>query len=41
LGFDYDFGNRYTGTAAIQREFWGETVFDFKYALEMRLTRSF
>ncbi len=41
LGFDYDFGNRYSLTAAIQREFWGETVFDFKYALEMRLTRSF
>jgi hypothetical protein len=41
FGFDYDFGNRYMVTAAIQREFWGETVFDFKYALEMRLTRSF
>lgn len=41
LGVDYDFGNRYMATASIQREFWGETVFDFKYALEMRLTRSF
>jgi hypothetical protein len=25
----------------IQREFWGETVFDFKHAFETRLTRSF
>jgi len=41
FGFDYDFGNRYMVTASIQREFWGETVFDFKYAVEMRLTRSF
>ena len=41
FGFDYDFGNRWLATAAIQREFWGETVFDFKYALELRLTRSF
>lgn len=41
FGFDYDFGNRWLASAAIQREFWGETVFDFKYALEMRLTRNF
>jgi hypothetical protein len=41
FGFDYDFGNRYTVTAAIQREFWGESVFDFKYAFEARLTRQF
>jgi len=41
IGFDYDLGHRYTLTAGIQREFWGETVFDFKYALETRLTRSF
>jgi hypothetical protein len=41
LGFDYALGKRYTLTTGIQREVWGETVFNFKYALEMRLTRSF
>jgi len=41
LGFDYDVGDRYTLSAGIQREFFGETVFDFKYALEVRLTKSF
>jgi hypothetical protein len=41
LGFDYDLGHHNTLTAGIQSEFWGETVFDFKYALEMRLTHSF
>ncbi|HEY2394968.1 MAG TPA: hypothetical protein VGH81_03165 [Rudaea sp.] len=41
LGLDYDIGNRYTLSAGIQREFFGETVFDFKYALEGRLTKQF
>jgi hypothetical protein len=41
IGFDYQFARHYTLTAGIQREFWGETVFDFKYALETRLTRDF
>ncbi len=41
LGFDYDIGNRYTLSTGIQREFLGETVFDFKYALEARLTKQF
>lgn len=41
LGFDYGIGDRYTASANIQREFWGDSVFDFKYALEARLTRSF
>jgi hypothetical protein len=26
---------------SIQHEFWGDTVYDFKYALEARLTRNF
>jgi hypothetical protein len=41
LGFDYAFDDRYTLSAGIQRAFWGETVFDFKYAYEVRLTRNF
>ncbi len=41
LGFDYHLGGRYTLTAGIQREFWGETVFDFKYAFEARLIKQF
>ena len=41
LGFDYDLGHRYSLTAGLQREFWGESVFEFKYAFELRLTRSF
>ncbi|MBS0557330.1 MAG: hypothetical protein JSR27_07950 [Proteobacteria bacterium] len=41
VGFDYGFGDRYTATFNIQHEFWGDSVYDFKYALEARLTRSF
>lgn len=41
LGFDYGFGDRYTLSADVQREFWGDSVYDFKYALQARLTRSF
>ena len=41
IGFDYDFGNRYAASASVQREFWGDSVYDFKYALEARLTRNF
>jgi len=41
VGFDYDIGNHYTLSSGIQREFWGETVFDFKYAFEARLTKQF
>jgi hypothetical protein len=41
LGFDYMLDDRNTLSAGIQRAFWGETVFDFKYAYEVRLTRSF
>ncbi len=41
LGFDYDLGKRFTLSGGVQREFWGETVFDFKYALEFRLTKGF
>ncbi len=41
LGFDYGLGDRYTASVSIQREYWGDTVFDYKYAVEARLTRSF
>jgi hypothetical protein len=41
LGFDYDLGDRYAASFNIQREFWGDSVYDFKYALEARLTRNF
>lgn len=41
IGFDYALGSRYTLTAGVQHEFYGNTVFDFKYAVETRLTRSF
>jgi len=41
FGADYDFGNRFVASASIQHEFWGDSVFDFKYALEARLTRNF
>lgn len=41
LGFDYGIGDRYTASASVQREFWGDSVYDFKYAIEARLTRSF
>lgn len=41
FGFDYALDDRYTLSAGIQRAFWGETVFDFEYAYEVRLTRSF
>lgn len=41
LGFNYDIGSRYSASANIQREYWGDAVYDFKYALEARLTRSF
>ncbi|HEY8010580.1 MAG TPA: hypothetical protein VIE67_06225 [Rudaea sp.] len=41
LGFDYAFSNKYLVSASVQHEFWGDTVFDFKYAIEARLTRSF
>ena len=41
LGIDYEFSPLYTLTASGQRLVWGQTVFDFKYATEIRLTRKF
>ena len=41
LGFNYDLGNRFSVSANLQHEYWGDSVYDFKYALEAYLTRSF
>jgi len=41
FGTDWRFNDRYTLTGSLQREIWGLAIFDFKYALELRLTREF
>jgi hypothetical protein len=41
VGLDFALGNRFTLSSSVQREIWGETVFDFKYAFETRLSRAF
>lgn len=41
VGFDYALGDRYTVSASVQKLVWGQSVFDFKYAAEARLTRAF
>jgi hypothetical protein len=41
VGFDYALSGRYTFSAGVQHAIYGNTVYDFKYALETRLTRSF
>jgi hypothetical protein len=41
VGFSHDFGQRYSVSANVQHEYWGDTVYNFKYALEAYLTRSF
>lgn len=41
VGFDYRFADKYTLSSSVQRLVWGESVFDFKYAFETRLTREF
>ena len=41
FGFDYRFGDKYTFSSSVQKLVWGETVFDFRYGFEARLTRSF
>ena len=40
-GVDYGFGAHWTWSTSVQRLVWGQTVFDFKYALESRLSRAF
>lgn len=41
IGADYQLDNLYTLSSSVARLVWGETVFNFKYAFELRLTRSF
>jgi len=40
FGVDYSF-NKYTLSTSVQREIWGQFIFNFEYAFELRLTRSF
>ena len=40
-GLDYRMGEKYTLSATLQRLVWGQFVFDFKYSLDVRLTREF
>lgn len=40
FGVDYNF-NKYTLSTSVQKEVWGEIIFNFQYAFELRLTRAF
>jgi hypothetical protein len=40
-GFDYHFDDKYSLSATLQRLVWGQFVFDFKYSLDVHLTRQF
>ncbi|HZX90278.1 MAG TPA: hypothetical protein VFE67_06520 [Rudaea sp.] len=40
FGVDYNF-NKYTLSSSVQKEIWGQVIFNFQYAFELRLTRSF
>ena len=40
-GFDYHVNDKYTWSATVQRLVWGEFVFDFKYSVDVRLSRHF
>jgi hypothetical protein len=40
-GLDLHTGDKYTVSATVQRLVWGEFVFDFKYSLDLHLTREF
>ena len=41
VGLDYRFGGNYTLSSSIQKLVWGETIFNFRYSAELRLTRAF
>ena len=40
-GFDYHVNDKYTVSTTLQRLVWGQFVFDFKYSLDVHLTREF
>jgi hypothetical protein len=41
IGADYHLGGRYTLSAALHRLIWGQSVINFRHAVEVRLTRDF
>jgi len=41
IGFDYHFSSPYTLSAAWHDMLWGESVINFRHAIEVRLTREF
>jgi hypothetical protein len=41
VGVDYHLNDKYILSTAVQRLVWGQFVFDFKYSLDVRLTREF
>ncbi|MFI4969018.1 MAG: hypothetical protein ACHP7D_02350 [Lysobacterales bacterium] len=40
-GSDYRFADHYTLSASAQKLIWGQTVFNFRYSLDVQLTRDF
>jgi hypothetical protein len=40
-GFDYHINDKYTVSTTLQSLVWGQFVFDFKYSLDVHLTREF
>lgn len=41
LGLDYRLGDKYTLSTSVQKLIWGQTVFNFRYSFDLRLTREF
>jgi len=40
-GLDYHVNDKYTVSATVQRLIWGQFVYDFKYSMDVRLSREF
>lgn len=40
-GFDYRVNDKYTVSATVQKLVWGQFVYDFRYSVDVRLTREF
>lgn len=40
-GFDYHVDDKYTVSTTVQRLVWGQFVFDFRYSVDVRLSREF
>ena len=41
VGADYRFGNGYTLSGALHHLVWGQTVYNFRYSAEVRITKEF